>query len=319
MNESATAAPAGRYARMRPVIPDVSPRRSDPGTRLDGDQVDAPATAPPRGAHADADYGSLHDLLDRVERDTHAAGPGRDPTALPAATDCRRSLSAIAAAGFSDVHLRPVPYLNQGARPWAAHPYPRRPAVPGESRTIQQAGCAPTALAMIDCGLRAAHTSPIATADFAVRHRHSGSSNGAGTDTGRLARDWAAAKGLDLTAATSARPSKNVDVLKAGLQANGIALVSVGVDPATGLGHFTAGSHVIVINGCARRGGQDWFAIANPGRARQADHHAGLLATDAQVTQIDGAVNGVGQVWISRQQLEAEMKRCFVFRPGVQS
>jgi hypothetical protein len=152
-----------------------------------------------------------------------------------------------------------------------------------------------------------------------VSHHVSGTRGGAGTDTAGLARKWAADSGLALTTASAASPSRNVDVLKAGLRANGIALVSVGVDRATGLGHFTTGSHVIVINGCARRGGEDWFAIANPGRASQSHHHPGLLATDAQVTQIDGAVNGVGQVWISRKQLEAEMNRCFVFRSGAQS
>src|SRR4029434_4882982 len=108
-------------------------------------------------------------------------------------------------------------------------------------------------------------------------------------------------------AARSSDQSKNVDVLKAGLLADGIALVSVGA------GHFTKGSHVLVVNGCAMRDGEEWFAVTNPGRANEAHADRGLQTTDAKVTQIAGARNGVGQVWISRTQLEAEMKRCFVF------
>jgi hypothetical protein len=243
----------------------------------------------------------------------------KDPTELPSEAECRRSLTAVAAAGFTDVHLQPVPYFSQGDERWAAHAYPRSPAVAGESRTIKDAGCAPTALAMIECGLRDSHTPPNVTADFAVHHRVSGRPGVAGSDTAGLARRWAEQSGLGLTEGTSSHPSRNVDVLKAGLEASGIALVSVGVDRAQGRGHFTTGSHVLVINGCAQRDGQDWFAIANPGRADQRRPHHGLLATDETVDQIGGARNGVGQVWISRAQLEAEMKRCFVFRAGVES
>jgi len=255
----------------------------------------------------------LFDLLDRVD------AKKKDPTQLPSRAECATSLRAIAAAGFTDVHIKPVPYFNQGRQPWASHEYPRTPPVPGETRTIRSAGCAPTALAMLDCGLRDAHTSPIRTADFAVNSKVSGNAAAAGTDVAGLARRWAHQTGLGMTAATSSHQSKNVDVLKAGLLANGIALVSVGVDPAKGQGHFTSTGHVMVINGCAMRDGQEWFAIANPGRANQAAPHANLLATDEHVMQIDGAHHGVGQVWISRSQLEAEMKRCFVFRAGAVS
>ena len=114
-------------------------------------------------------------------------------------------------------------------------------------------------------------------------------------------------------AARSSDQSKNVDVLKAGLLADGIALVSVGA------GHFTKEAHVLVVNGCAMRNGEEWFAVANPGRANQAHSDRGLPTTDENVAQITGARNGVGHVWISRTQLEAEMKRCFVFRSGAES
>jgi hypothetical protein len=213
---------------------------------------------------------------------------------------------AIAAAGFTKVHLRPVPYFNQGVGSWAQHPYPRWPPVQGEARTIKNAGCAPTALAMIDCGLRNSHVEPSVVADFSVNHRVSGAPGGGGTDTAGLARTWANNRGLGLVAARSSDQSKNVDVLKAGLLADGIALVSVGP------GHFTKEAHVLVVNGCAMRDGQEWFAVANPGRRNQA-------ATDRNVIQVDAANNGIGQVWISRTQLEAEMKRCFVFRSGAES
>jgi hypothetical protein len=269
---------------------------------------------------------NLEDTPDIVQRPAHnsrrsaassvsAAAPkdAKDPTAVPTPADCRPSLAAIAAAGFTDVHLRPVPYFNQGLSPWAEHPYPRSPPVPGETRTIRNSGCAPTALAMIDCGLRNSHVNPNVVSNFSVNHRVSGAPGGSGTDTPSLARTWADKQGLGLIAARSSDQSKNVDVLKAGLLADGIALVSVGP------GHFTKEGHVLVVNGCALRDGEEWFAVANPGRQSQAHPKDGLLATDANVMQIDGAKNGIGQVWISRKQLEAEMNRCFVFRSGAES
>jgi hypothetical protein len=310
----------------RIVAGSVLPPNDNPAAGSEAGGAKHGSDPPSGGVGSDHAFGPLFDLLDRVDRDAAvAASQGRsgpaDPTELPSRDDCRRSLTAIAAAGFTDVHLQPVPYFNQGARQWAGHPYPRQPPVPGESRTIEDAGCAPTALAMIDCALRDAHTRPEVTADFAVKHRLSGAPGGFGSDTAGLAREWAARHGLAMTPATSRDQSRNVDVLKAGLDANGIALVSVGVDRAIGRGHFTSAGHVLVINGCARRGGEEWFAIANPGRANQASAHGhpGLLTTDADVTQIGGAKNGIGQVWISRTQLEAEMKRCFVFHSGTRS
>ena len=278
--------------------------------------------------HADLD--GLFDLLDRVERNNPPptgpvaaaaaeAAKKKDPTELPSAADCAKSLGAIAAAGFTDVHLKPVPYFNQGNGAWAHHPYPRSPEVIGESRTIKSAGCAPTALAMVDCGLRDAHARPDVVADFAVRQGVSGVPHVAGSNTAGLAHKWAERYGLDVTRGKSSDQSRNADILKAGLLANGIALVSVGTDRKSGRGHFTSGGHVVVVNGCATRGGQEWFSIANPGRANQGHAHDGLLTTDDDVMQIAGAHHGVGQVWISRAQLEAEMKSCFVFRSGAQS
>lgn len=310
---------------MTRIAPDLSPVFSSTGNVVGGPDAGDLDRAVDRQARRDDELGWTYDIADRVQLEQARIGAPasrtarEDPTELPPQEECRRSLAAIAAAGFTDVHLRPVPYLNQGNERWATHAYPRSPAVPGESRTIKDAGCAPTALAMIDCGLRDAHTPPDVTADFAVRHRVSGAPGAAGSDTAGLAHAWAEEHGLDLTAATSSHQSRNVDALEAGLEANGIALVSVGIDRARGRGHFTTGGHVLVVNGCAKRDGEEWFAIANPGRADQSRPHAGLLTTDENVKQIGGADNGIGQVWISRAQLEAEMKRCFVFRAGAQS
>jgi hypothetical protein len=309
----ATVRRPSRYGGMTRITRDfLQPPTDDVHAGRDGAAADRGVPDDRGGPHAALDI--LFELLDRV-------APRPDATELPSAVECRRSETAIAAAGFTDVHLKPVPYFNQGSEAWATHPYPRHPVVPGEARTLKNAGCAPTALAMIDCGLRDAHTSPIATAEFAVRHHVSGGAGLVGTDAAGLARAWADEHGLGLTVATSTDQSRNVDVLKAGLQASGLALVSVGADHATGRGHFTSGGHLLVINGCAMRAGEEWFAIANPGRANQASAHghAGLLTTDADVMQIAGAKNGVGRVWISRSQLEAEMKRCFVFRAGAES
>ncbi|HVZ74866.1 MAG TPA: C39 family peptidase [Polyangia bacterium] len=243
----------------------------------------------------------------------------KDPTALPSPAECQKSLTAIQAQGFTDIHLRPLPYMNQSDGRWANTQYDRSPPVPGEVRTIKQAGCAPTSLAMADCCLRDSHMRPEDVAKFAVAAGVSGAPNGAGTNTAGLVHDWAKANGLSVTAGTSPDQSKNVDVLKAGLESNGVALISVGVNSDTGKGHFTTTSHVMVVNGCAMKDGEEWFAIANPGRRDQATPHAGLLSVDDDVKQIPGAANGDGSVWISRTQLEAEMERCFVLHAGAQS
>jgi hypothetical protein len=298
-----------RLAReQRPSAPPTTTRTAGP---------------PPLAANDVSD--NLASERERVRIGAPPSPAKKDPTDLPTPAEVARSHAAVEHAGFSIVGMKEVPYFNQGEAPWNKHPYPqtspdpRTPPVRGEGRTIQSAGCAPTALAMIDCGLRNAHQSPIDVAQFAVDKRCSSSPGGAGTNVAGLAREWAKDHGLGLTAATSRDQSKNVDIIKSGIQAHGIALVSVGVDHATGKGHFTAAGHIVVINGCAMNGGQEWFAVANPGRADQAKEHEGLLKTDKNVIKVGGAQNGIGQVWISRAQLEAEMKYGFVFRPGAES
>jgi hypothetical protein len=248
-----------------------------------------------------------------------AVAQGDDPPKLPSPDQIKKSGAAIEAAGFTDVHMVPTPYINQGDKSYAQFAYPKSPPELGATRTLGQAGCGPCSLAIADGALRGSPLSPKVTANFTVQHRLSGSQTSSGTDTAGMARAWSEYRGFALTEATSKDQSKNVDVLKAGLEAGGVALVSVGVDAATGRGHFTEGGHVLVINGCAMKDGQEWFAVVNPGRRDQSKPHEKLLTVDDNVVQVDGAVNGVGNVWISRQQLEDEMRRCFVLQSGAVS
>jgi hypothetical protein len=248
-----------------------------------------------------------------------AVAQGDDPPKMPSPAEIKKSEAAIGAGGFTDVHLVPTPYLNQGDKSYAQFAYPKSPPEPGAIRTLGQAGCGPCSLAIADSGLRGSSLSAKVTASFTVQHKLSGSPTSTGTDTAGMARAWSEHRGFALTEAASKDQSKNVDVLKAGLEAGGVALVSVGVDAATGRGHFTEGGHVLVINGCAMKDGQEWFAIVNPGRRDQSKPHEKLLSVDDNVVQVDGAVNGVGNVWISRQQLEAEMRRCCVLQSGAVS
>jgi len=307
------------------------------------------------------ELGRLFDLIDRVDHDghftsietTHTTDDGRVlPTAsgavFTALTDQleRARLGApptvfkapdtgpvhevarpdLAAAGFTDVRLTKVTYDNQAQKPWGLLSYPSTPAEPGANRTIANSGCAPTSIAMMDAALRGTNTKPNTVAAFAVQHGLSGAPGGGGTNTGGLALAWAKNTGLSLMAPTSSDRAKNVDVLAAGLRAGGVAVVSMGVDSRTHLGHFAEthangapAGHVVVINGCATRGGEEWFAVTDPGRHTHEGSKAGLLGLDDTVTQLRGGHNGDGNLWISRSQLEAEMKRCYVFSRGAES
>lgn len=240
-----------------------------------------------------------------------------DTPKMPSPEQIKTSKAALAAAGFTDVHIVPTPYINQGS--YAQVAYPKSPPEPGTTRTLSQAGCGPCSLAIADGGLRGLPLSPRVTANFTVQQKLSGSPTSTGTDTAGMARAWSEYRGFGLTTAASKDQSENVDVLSAGIKAGGVALVSVGVDADTGRGHFTDGGHVLVINGCAMKDGQEWFAVVNPGRRDQSERHGNLLTVDSNVVQVDGALNGVGNVWISREQLEAEMRRCFVLQSGAVS
>jgi len=231
---------------------------------------------------------------------------GDRPTA--AVYDLARS--TLEARGFTDIHLAATtPYFNQGDERWATHLYPKSPPEPGVERVLRDAGCAPCALAMADATVRGSDVTPTDVADFAVRGRFSGSASGFGSDTMGMGRAWAEAHDLTFTAATARDQSRNVDVLRDGLVAGGVGVVSVGP------GHFTNKDHVLVINGCAKDGnGADWFFVVNPGRKDQGARRG--LNVDQVVVQDHSLNLRVGQVRISRDQLEAEMKHGFVLTGG---
>ncbi len=56
----------------------------------------------------------------------------------------QRALTALTAAGLTDIHLaKGTPYYNQADSDWASHPYPKSPPEAGVVRTLASAGCAP--------------------------------------------------------------------------------------------------------------------------------------------------------------------------------
>ncbi len=227
-----------------------------------------------------------------------------------------RAISSLEARGFTDIHLpKNTPYFNQAyadaSDGWAKHPYPKSPPVPGQTRTLDRSGCAPVALAIADATLRGSGTTPIQTADFAVQGRFSGSATGFGSDAHGMGKAWAAAQGLTYTAATSAVQKENVDTLRDGIINGGIGVVGVGVDRRTGQGHFTDRSHVVVVNGYAKdEKGAEWFFVVDPGRRDQS--RGPHLRLDENVVQDKSLHLGAGQLRISREQLEAEIRHAYV-------
>jgi hypothetical protein len=257
-------------------------------------------------------------LRDEVDKARIARGIG-EPTVLGTSRDLRptavaydRALSTLQAKGFTDIHLAATtPYFNQGDRAWATHPYPQNPPELGVERLLREAGCAPCALAMADATVRRSDVTPIDVADFAVQGGFSGTKSGVGSDTLGMGRAWASEHDLTFTEATAGAPSRNADVLRDGVVAGGVGVVSVGP------GHFTNGKHVVVVNGYAKdRSGQEWFFIADPGRHDQSTRKG--LNVDESVVQ-DRSLNlGAGQIRISRDQLEAEMRHAYVLTGGGQ-
>jgi hypothetical protein len=225
----------------------------------------------------------------------------RGPTAQQLTPSHERAVSSLEAAGFTDIHLaKATPYYNQTKAPWAAHPYPKNGGAEDSTRTLKDAGCAPCALAMADATLRRSETTPSHVADFAVEGGFSGSPTRFGSDTRGLTRAWAATHDLSYTLADSRDRGENVDAIRRGVQADGVALAGVGP------GHFTDKSHVVLINGYAKdKQGQEWFFIANPGQENQSRRKG--LGVDETVQQDMSLDPSVGAVRISRAQLEAEL------------
>lgn len=236
---------------------------------------------------------ALQDEIEKARVNRGAQGLGPAPTM----SAYERAISKLEADGFTDIYLAPnTRYYNQGDKDFANVSYPKSPPVPGATRTLGEAGCAPFALAMADTALRGTRTSPIETARFAVDRGLSGAPKDFGTDTQGLAKAWAAARDLTLTVAKSRTQSENIDALVEGLRAGGVALISVGK------GHFTDKGHVMLVNGYAKDAeGKEWFFVANPGRRIQEN-------TDDSVKQDLSLNPALGAVRISRDQLAAELK-----------
>ena len=126
-----------------------------------------------------------------------------------------------------------------------------------------------------------------------------------------MGKAWAASHGLTYTPALGKDRSENVDTLRDGIIKGGIGVISVGVDARTGEGHFTEKGHVMVVNGYAKdENGKEWFFVVNPGRRDQSK--GPVLSVDENVVQDRSLHHGAGQLRISREQLEAEMKNGYV-------
>jgi len=216
------------------------------------------------------------------------------------ATDAQRdkAMSSLEAQGFTNIHLPKngafFAQVDKGR--WAAEPYPKKGLEPGPDRTIANAGCAPSALAMADATLRGTRTTPPEVADFAVKHGSSGDPKRSGTETGKMVRDWAKEKHLDLDVV------KKVDDLKQGLEDGGVALVSVGKNDKL----FSPGGHVMCINGYAvDKDGKEWFFLANPGRQGAKDDARGIVVEE-------DLHHGAGRVRVSKEALAKYMGNAWV-------
>jgi hypothetical protein len=170
---------------------------------------------------------------------------------------------------------------------------------------------------MADVALRGSKSTPLDVGQFAVDHKFSGKPGGHGSDAHGLGKAWAKEHNLvytpanDQTLPKEERAAKNVDTLRDGLKAGGVAVIGVGVDSATGKGHFTKKGHIMVVNGYAvDKNGKEWFFVVNPGRDDQREGK--VLKTDDNVIQDRSLHHGAGQLMISRAQLEKEMKHAFV-------
>jgi hypothetical protein len=220
---------------------------------------------------------------------------GQKPEDVTTDAQLAEAMRKLAEQGLHDIHLtRHAVYYGQADDRWADHPYPKVPSEP-EGRTLKAAGCAPTALAIIDATLRGTKTTPTEVADFAVGRGHSGRPGVLGTLTGPLVKDWARDAGLDCTQAQS------LDDVREGLRRGGMVLLGVGH------GHFTLGKHVMVINGYAvDEKGNEWFFVANPGKKEK---HGSL---DGQVVVDPSLGYGAGCVRMSRKALQEELQHAYV-------
>ena len=239
-------------------------------------------------------------------------GPLPNPNFRAGPAAYSKAITSLETQGFTEIHLtKDTPHFSQAHQDWGKHPYPKFPPGNGQSRTLGQSGCAPTALAIADATLRKSGTTPIQVADFAVQGGFSGTAGRSGSDTHGMGQAWAAANGLTYTAAISKDQGKNVDTLRDGIRNGGVGVIGVGVDPGTGRGHFTAKGHVMVVNGYAKDSrGNEWFFIVDPGRNNQ--ERSPHLGPDQNLVQDRTLHLGAGQLRISREQLQAELRHGYV-------
>lgn len=212
------------------------------------------------------------------------------------ATDPERAkaMDRLGKEGFTDIHLPPngAYFYQLDKDRWGSQPYPKVGQEPSPARTIGKAGCAPSALAIAAATLSAAsRTTPREVAAFSVEHGYSGKPGGYGSNVKGLVKAWAAEHGLHREVVTDA------DALRAGLDANGVAVVSVRG------GVFNPSGHVIVINGYARdKDGKEWFFVADPGHKNPKPP----LVVEKDLHR------GAGRVRVRREDLEKDMREAYV-------
>jgi hypothetical protein len=200
--------------------------------------------------------------------------------------------------GWQEANFTPATmYYTQADPAFRGHKYPKSHET-GEDRRLLLSGCGPTALAMVDATLRGTNTSPIETADYAVKMKYSGDHD-EGTHTAGLLDDWSRETGLQHHAITSGKndPSK-FDQIKETIDKGGMVMIGVGPK------HFTDKAHVMVINGYGKdKAGNEYFFIANPGRPDTRDR-----VGDGMVQIEPGMENGAGMVRVPKDVLFKEMK-----------
>lgn len=165
-----------------------------------------------------------------------------------------------------------VVYYNQLDSRWADILY-------GTSSTIGEAGCGPTALAIIVSTLTGIHHDPVEMSKWSVAHGHRCEGNGSYHS---IIPDGARAFGLKVEGASSKDAIKIAESLADG------KLVGV----IMGQGHFTSSGHFIVLRGITETGK---ILVADPASKRKSEQEwdFNIILNEAQ----KGAGAG-GPFWI---------------------
>jgi hypothetical protein len=165
-----------------------------------------------------------------------------------------------------------VVYYNQLDSRWADILY-------GTSSTIGEAGCGPTALAMIVSTLTGTYHDPVEMSEWAVANGYRCEGNGSYHS---IIPDGARAFGLKAEGATSKDATKIAEALADGKLVGAIM----------GKGHFTSSGHFIVLRGITETGK---ILVADPASKRRSEQEwdFDIILTEAQ----KGAGAG-GPFWI---------------------